>query len=205
MIHIHRSLLAACFSVGLAFVSLSASAADSQKPAVDERDQILHNTWGNCVRTKWQSANDACAPAAPEPAPAPVAAPAPAPEPVATLDQRTVYFDFDSAALTAESVGKLDALVEIIKNSKQIIQAGVIGYADEMGNEAYNLALSEQRSEAVRNYLDSRVSIDTKVLEVRSLGEGNPVTNCAGIKTRAEKIACLAQDRRVEVAFKYNK
>lgn len=200
-----KIFLLAGLVAGVMFTAGEGVAADSQKTAVDKSEGIVRNTFGNCVRTKWQADADACAPA-PEPAPAPVVqAPPPPPAPVVSLDQRTIYFDFDSEKLTPESVSKLDALVAIIKSSNQIIQAGVIGYADEMGNEEYNMALSQKRADAVRQYLDSRVTIDTRVLELRGLGESNPVTNCAEVKARAEKIACLAQDRRVEVAFKYKK
>lgn len=181
-----------------------ARADDSQKPARDVWDGVVRNTFGNCVRTKWDDSTDPCAPPAP-PAPPVVQAPPPPAPPVVSLEQRTIYFDFDSAKLTPEAVAKLDALVAVILSSNQIIQAGVIGYADEMGNEEYNLALSQKRAEAVEAYIDSRVSIDTRVMELRGLGESNPVTDCAAIKKRAEKISCLAQDRRVEVAFKYRK
>lgn len=199
------TFLLAGLAAGAMFTASDAFAADSQKPAQDVRENVVRNTFGNCVRTKWQADSDPCAPA-PAPAPAPVVqAPPPPPPPVVSLDQRTIYFDFDSAKLTAEAVSKLDALVSIIQTSNQIIQAGVIGYADEMGNEEYNLALSQKRAEAVEAYIDSRVKIDTRVLELRGLGESNPTTSCAEVKGRAEKIACLAQDRRVEVAFKYRK
>jgi len=178
-------------------------AADSQKTARDGWDGVVRNSFGNCVRTKWDAETDPCAPPAP-PAPVVQAPPPPAP-PVVSLEQRTLYFDFDSAKLSPEAVAKLDALVNIIQSSNQIIQAGVIGYADEMGNEEYNMALSQKRADAVAEYLATRVTIDTRVLELRGLGESNSVTDCQTVKKRAEKIACLAQDRRVEVAFKYRK
>lgn len=198
------SLLSAAVAAGMMLNAAAALADDSQKAARDVRDGIVRNTYGNCVRTKWNADLDPCAPPAP-PAPPVVQAPPPPPPPVVSLEQRTIYFDFDSAKLTPDAVAKLDALVAVIQSSNQIIQAGVIGFADEMGNEEYNLALSQKRAEAVEAYIDSRVSIDTRVMELRGLGESHSVTDCATIKKRAEKISCLAQDRRVEVAFKYRK
>ena len=199
-----KSFLAAAISTGMMLNAAAALADDSQKAARDVWDGIVRNTYGNCVRTKWDADLDPCAPPAP-PAPPVVQVPPPPPPPVVSLEQRTIYFDFDSAKLTPDAVAKLDALVSVIQSSNQIIQAGVIGFADEMGNEEYNLALSQKRAEAVEAYIDSRVSIDTRVMELRGLGESNPVTDCSAIKKRAEKISCLAQDRRVEVAFKYRK
>lgn len=201
---VSKILLMAGLVSGLLFGAGQAQASDSQKAARDIRDGIVRNTFGNCVRTKWDADLDPCAPPAPPPPPV-VQAPPPPPPPVVSLDQRTIYFDFDSAKLTSESIAKLDTLVDIIKSSNQIIQAGVIGYADEMGNEEYNMALSQKRADAVEQYISSRVAIDTRVLELRGLGESNPVTDCSAVKKRAAKIACLAQDRRVEVAFKYRK
>lgn len=200
-----QSLLFAAVAAGMMLNAAAALADDSQKAARDVRDGIVRNTYGNCVRTKWNADLDPCAPPAPPAPPVVQAPPPPPPPPVVSLEQRTIYFDFDSAKLTPEAVAKLDALVAVIQSSNQIIQAGVIGFADEMGNEEYNLALSQKRAEAVEAYIDSRVSIDTRVMELRGLGESNPVTDCAAIKKRAEKISCLAQDRRVEVAFKYRK
>ena len=199
-----KSFLAAAISTGMMLNAAAALADDSQKAARDVWDGIVRNTYGNCVRTKWDADLDPCAPPAP-PAPPVVQVPPPPPPPVVSLEQRTIYFDFDSAKLTPDAVAKLDALVSVIQSSNQIIQAGVIGFADEMGNEEYNLALSQKRAEAVESYIDSRVTIDTRVMELRGLGESNPVTDCSAIKKRAEKISCLAQDRRVEVAFKYRK
>lgn len=199
------SYLLAGLIAGMVISATPASAEDSQKAARDGWDGVVRNTFGNCVRTKWDAATDPCAPPAPPPAPPVAQTPPPPPPPMVNLDQRTIYFDFDSAKLTPEGIAKLDALVDIIRSSNQIIQAGVIGYADEIGNEAYNLALSQKRADAVEQYIDSRVSIDTRVLELRGLGESNSVTSCDGITNRAEKITCLAQDRRVEVAFKYRK
>lgn len=200
----YKSLFLTGVAVSTLLTAGQALANSSQKAARDNWDGVVRNSFGNCVRTKWDADLDPCAPPAPPPAPV-VQAPPPPPPPVVSLEQRTVYFDFDSAKLTPEAVAKLDALVAVIQSSNQIIQAGVIGYADEMGNEEYNLALSQKRASAVEQYIASRVNVDTRVLELRGLGESNSVTNCDEVKGRAAKISCLAQDRRVEVAFKYRK
>lgn len=181
--------------------------AQTKDTVADERGNIAVNTFGNCVRTKWDNATDACAqPAAP--APAPVAMPAPEPvaaQPVAQLSKeaRTIYFDFNKDLLTAESVAKLDTLVSAIKASKGVTRANIIGYTDEIGGDAYNQKLSERRADVVQKYIGERVSIDTRVAEIRGLGKSNPVSDCKGIKARKAKIACLGKDRRTEVEFEY--
>ena len=189
---------------GVMLVSSAAHAAPANKVAVDKADQVLTNTFGNCVRTKWDAQSDVCAPEAPKPEPV-VMTPPPAPAPVIDLDARTLYFEFDNARLTAQSVDKLNNLINILRNSSGVVSAKVIGYADEMGNEGYNRALSSKRASAAKAYLDRYLSIPTQVTVVQGLGESVSVTNCNGVKVREARIACLAADRRVEIEFKYQK
>ena len=194
------SASAAC--LGLAAPAIAAGGA--QDTAIDHRSNTLTNSWGNCVRTKWNADSDACAPA---PKAEPVAAPAPPPPPTRSLidsrEARTVYFNFNDETLTEESRAKLDSLAYAIRSAKNIERADIIGYADEMGNSDYNVALSERRSNAVEAYLKRLINIDTSVADIRGLGETNSVTDCGAETSRAKRISCLARDRRVEVEFKY--
>lgn len=86
----------------------------AQDSAFDKNNNPVVDSRGNCVLTKWMDDKEGCkAPVAPEvaaPAPAPVPAPAPAPKVVASKEARTVYFDFNSAALTGEAQEKLKGL-----------------------------------------------------------------------------------------------
>jgi len=205
MTHGLKKILA--ISVSAACLGMAApvlAAGGSQDTAVDHRDNTLTNSWGNCVRTKWNADSDACAPA---PKPEPVAAPAPPTPPAKSLinsrEARTVYFNFNDESLTEESRAKLDSLAYAIRGAKNIERADIIGYADEMGNSDYNIALSERRSQAVEEYLSRLVNIPTAVEEVRGLGETNSVTDCSEETSRAKRISCLARDRRVEVEFKF--
>ncbi len=175
----------------------------NQDVAIDERKNTVVNDFGNCVRTKWQSNGDACAP---EAAPVPVAAPIPAPAPVViSSEARTIYFEFDKANLTPESVVKLDSLVAHISASKDITSSGIAGYADSFGSSDYNMSLSKKRAKTVYDYLSKRVKINTQLLDIRALGNSATSTSCASEVNRAAKIACMATDRRVEVEFEYKK
>lgn len=179
-----------------------ASLASGPRETVNDKDSdVIVNTFGNCVRTKWQSADDVCAPKKEEPKPV-VQAPPPAPEPVIGREARTVYFNFDDASLTMDAVQKLDALSSQVAMSKAIVAASVVGYADKIGNADYNVKLSQQRATAVKQYLDTKLNIPTSVAEVQGLGSITTTTECDGLK-RAEKINCLSNDRRVEVQFTY--
>ena len=196
-------LISACAVLALSAAATPAAFADSaQDAAYDQRDQAIGDSRGNCVRTKWQEASDPCA-IAPAPAPVvPVAAPAPQPVPVVALEQRTLYFDFDSAQLTSEAQAKLDNLSTIINQSLAIADVRIHGFTDQFGSSSYNEVLANKRASAVKSYLDQHSRLSSTVAEVKGLGKSNPAEGCGAMKKRAEKISCMAQERRVEIEFK---
>jgi outer membrane protein OmpA-like peptidoglycan-associated protein len=63
----------------------------------------------------------------------------------------TVYFDFDKADLTPEAARDLRQLIR--KHGVSIEGLHVVGYADEMGEDAYNRRLSLRRARAVADWL----------------------------------------------------
>ncbi len=176
------------------------SLAQSQDAAYDKRNSFVADTNGKCVRTKWMEGEDPCNPAQP-PAPVPVAAPAPA-MPVVSLEQRTIYFDFDSSALTAESTSKLDGLAQIINGSSAIADVRIHGFTDQFGTSDYNAKLASSRASAVKSYLDGKSRLSSTIGDIRGLGKSAPEAQCGAIKKRNEKIACMAKERRVEIEFK---
>jgi OmpA-OmpF porin, OOP family len=199
----YTTLAMTALMMSLATLSGASAQGINQDTAIDERSNIVTNTFGNCVRTKWQSDGDACAP---EVKPVPqVAAPAPAPAPMPSREARTIYFDFNKATLTPDSIAKLNDLIAYVAKSKQVDGAGIAGFADRIGGNDYNLELSKKRAKAVYAYLSQRVNIRTEILDMRAIGEEAPQTQCADTLKRKEQISCLAKDRRVEVVFQYQK
>jgi OOP family OmpA-OmpF porin len=186
----------------LAAVNAANAQTVNQDVVADERENITVNSFGNCVRTKWQAEGDACAPEV-EPTPVAAPAPVPAPAPVISQEERTVYFEFDKADLTPEARTKLDGLAAHVAASSAITGAGIAGYTDQIGANDYNMALSKKRAKTVYDYVSQRVKINTQILDIRALGASAPKVDCSGEKTRAAKIACMAPDRRVEVVFQY--
>lgn len=86
------------------------------------------------------------------------------------------------------------------QNEARITQIEVSGYADPQGNDAYNLKLSQQRAEAVRESL-MQAGI-TQQIEAVGYGKQNlAAANCA-IKYKnnpKQRTVCDAQNRRVEI------
>ena len=104
-----------------------------------------------------------------------------------------LYFEPGSAELTAESGPLLVQIyreVELRKSSA----IGVYGHSDRTGSDIYNLRLSLQRAEAIRDLLIAQ-GIDGESIDVDSHGEGNPL-----IPT-ADGVA-EPRNRRVEVIIR---
>lgn len=171
---------------------------------------------GTCVRTDWQSQGDPCAPVPPAPKVAayiPPPAPPPPPAPVVvqqrrdvlTSDEKIVYFNFNSAVLTPGAKTKLDSVASKLSAASAVRGADIVGYADRIGSNSYNVALSEKRAAAVHDYLAGRGYLNTQVAKVRGLGKSQPITHCPKNESRNAQIECLGADRRVELEVQYTK
>ena len=100
------------------------------------------------------------------------------------------YFDFDSAALSAETTMVLDSAVDkFAKNpSARVV---ISGHADERGTREYNLALGHLRASAVADYMLAR-GIDGLRIKKVSYGKERPLL-------KGSNEAVWAKNRRVEI------
>ena len=133
-------------------------------------------------------------PAAPPPPPPPPA-PAPAPMQRITLEASSL-FDVNSARLAA-SVPALDDFVAALARHPEVSTIVITGHTDQLGSDAVNRRLSQQRANAVRDYL-TRKGIAASRMTARGVGSSQLVTDCK-LPTRAEMIQCGTQNRRVEI------
>lgn len=201
-----KQILFALLSMTLMAGQAAADAANDA--AYDNFGGAVVDSQGDCVRTKWDGRNDPCAPPPPPPAPKPIVrapAPKPAPLPVVALEQRTVYFDFDSAKLTQAAQNKLNQLIAVVERSSRITGLSVHGYTDQFGSDDYNSVLAAKRAGSVKSYLNANSRISSTVGEVRGFGKAAPEAECQGVKKRKARIACMASQRRVEVELKVQK
>jgi OOP family OmpA-OmpF porin len=141
--------------------------------------------------------------AEPTPAPAPLAAAAPAPVVIEKITLSTdVLFGFNKAELTPAGQQKLDDLAKQAQGAN-VERVVLTGHADRIGSEDYNQELSEQRAQAVADYLQTK-GVDSSRLQVAGKGESEPVTGdqCKRMGPESNKnqklIACLQPDRRVD-------
>jgi len=84
-----------------------------------------------------------------------------------------LYFEQGSVQLSAASELVLKQIVEEIA-SRGAHSLGIYGHSDRTGSDEYNLRLSLQRAEAVRDLLLQR-GVDVTVVDLDSHGEGNPL------------------------------
>ncbi|HUC67411.1 MAG TPA: OmpA family protein [Stellaceae bacterium] len=105
-------------------------------------------------------------PPAPEGASMPPLAPAPPPPP--PPKSFTVYFDFDSAALTPSGRDIVRQAAATATGSG-ITLITVTGHTDTVGSAQYNLQLSERRADAVRNEM---VAVGIPSAEIVTVGRG---------------------------------
>jgi len=194
----NRTTLFALATLLASSASLAYAATD-QDAAYDKRNSFIVDSKGDCVRTKWMGGDDPCNPAAP--APTPVAPPAPQ-MPSVSLEQRTIYFDFDKSSLTAEATAKLDNLANIINGSSAIADVRIHGFTDQFGTSDYNKKLADARAASVKNYLDGKSRLASTIGDIKGIGKSAPEQGCNALKKRDEKIACMAKERRVEIEFK---
>ena len=136
---------------------------------------------------------------------------APMPAPEAKVVNKTfnlnsdVTFAFGKADLKPQAQGVLDGIYGEIAQVKSA-NVKVAGYTDRIGSDAYNQKLSQKLAERVANYLVSK-GVSQHAISATGYGKANPVTGnkCDAVKGRKALIACLADDRRVEIAVSGSK
>lgn len=131
----------------------------------------------------------------------PIASASPAPVEEKRVLSADAVFGFDKgsvADISPEGRDELDKLAGELRGSDAKIH--IAGYTDRLGAAAHNQSLSQHRADAVRDYLASR-GIPANRMTSEGRGEADPVKDCPN-GSRAQLIACLAPNRRVEVTVR---
>jgi outer membrane protein OmpA-like peptidoglycan-associated protein len=102
---------------------------------------------------------------------------------------RYVYFETGKARLKPESTAELDQLLSLLEQNAEL-HIIVSGHTDNTGDEKSNVRLSQQRAEAVIEYLAEK-GIAKHRLSAKGYGSSKPVTSNATQEGRD-------QNRRVE-------
>ena len=113
-------------------------------------------------------------------------------EGIAVTFQSGILYGFDSAELTPaarENLANLASSLDKYPNTNLLIA----GHTDNVGTDAYNQRLSEQRAAAAARYLSAQ-GVTAARIQTRGMGEAEP-------KVSNDDEAGRAQNRRVEVAI----
>lgn len=105
---------------------------------------------------------------------------------------KNIQFEFNSYALLPESYYDLDKVVRYLRVNPDVL-ISLAGHTDDIGDDAYNLELSEKRSKSAAAYLISR-GIDEGRIATSGYGEAVPLVGLD--RPNAREI-----NRRVEIVF----
>ncbi|MEG1832060.1 MAG: OmpA family protein [Burkholderiaceae bacterium] len=140
--------------------------------------------------------------------PPPAPPPPPPPQPVSRKFEllADAMFAFNSTVLSEAGKGHVNAMLTELNNAgvTSLSSITVIGFTDPIGSPQYNLKLSAERANAVRDYLVAS-GVPASLIATEGLGEAQlkiTEADCASqgkSRPRSALIACLAPDRRVEI------
>lgn len=110
----------------------------------------------------------------------------------ASLQQRIIYFDFDSYEIPAQYRDIVAAHARRLATNAAM-KVRLEGHTDERGSREYNIGLGERRAQAVR-----------RALMLQGAGDGQLVTVSYGEERPAESGSdetAYAKNRRVEIIY----
>jgi type IX secretion system PorP/SprF family membrane protein len=108
------------------------------------------------------------------------------------LINKNIMFEFDKSIVQKEAFGELESLVNIMMD-RPSIKIELQGHTDAVGPEVYNTYLSQNRVNAVRDFLIAN-GIEASRIKCLYHGESKPKANNNNAQGRQ-------QNRRVEVRF----
>lgn len=110
------------------------------------------------------------------------------------LELYHVYFDLGKSSIRQDAVEDLETFLQIMAKFPGM-RGEIMAHTDSRADDDFNMKLSQQRAEAVQNWLVER-GVDPKRLEARGYGETQLVNTCAdGVDCTEEE---HQRNRRVE-------
>ncbi len=98
-----------------------------------------------------------------------------------TLDG--VQFEFDSAKLTEEAKVVLQEVIDAMKRHPNV-QIEIHGHTDSTGDAAYNITLSQERAQAVKDHMVQN-GVSTTRMTTQGFGENKPIASNETAEGRA--------------------
>ena len=111
------------------------------------------------------------------------------------LASRTIYFQYDSAKLTDESLAILEEHGNFVAANGDV-SVRLEGHADERGSREYNVALGDRRAQSVRRVLLFQ-GASVEQVDTVSYGEEKPAVE-------GSEESAWSRNRRVELVYTVN-
>jgi len=112
----------------------------------------------------------------------------------ATRIPSRIEFEFDSDRLTPQGKLDLDTFGEALKTELRGSGVSLEGHTDSVGTDEYNMALSERRAAAAKQYLLDSFGIDPSRISAVGMGKSDPIAS-------NDEAAGRSQNRRVDFVF----
>ncbi|MDX5423328.1 MAG: OmpA family protein [Hymenobacteraceae bacterium] len=90
-----------------------------------------------------------------------------------TMDAR-IMFDLDKATLRSGAEEKLRSIAQSINEISPRGPIRIYGHTDSLASESYNMQLSEDRAETVRDWLQNNTDIAAERMSIEPMGETQP-------------------------------
>ncbi len=101
-----------------------------------------------------------------------------------TIDN--IYFEFDKSALTPNSFKELQTLASYLKQHTAT-NLEVYGFTDDVGDNDYNVKLSQERANAVKSFLINQGVVEEQINAIGK-GEFNPLEDSEEVRTKNRKV-----------------
>lgn len=117
---------------------------------------------------------------------------------VLLADALFAFNKFEEKDLLPSGLSRINQMIEKLpKNTAATLSINVTGFADKFGTKDYNISLSQMRAQTIRNYLVSK-GIAASSIKAQA-GQWKNHSDACSSGDRNSQIACLSQDRRVEI------
>ena len=95
------------------------------------------------------------------------------------MNGKEILFETNKANIKPDSLGLLKDIAKIVNECKAVLADKLIrigGHTDNIGEDAYNQHLSQERADAVKAYL-SQQGLDLGLLQAVGYGESQPLAS----------------------------
>lgn len=103
-----------------------------------------------------------------------------------------LLFDFDKSTLKSDAKETLDEISEDLNELSSDVDIQVNGHTDNQGEANYNMNLSEERAQAVADYIKEHSDLESLTIDIQGFGDTKPI---ASNKNEDER----KKNRRVEI------